>query len=142
MPFWSSCAAARNAPASCRSQWILRLSLIHISLVCGIAARLTGERLRTFAIGMRDDAIDLGYAREAADFLGSEHTEVVVPVREAVSALPEVIAAIGSYDITTVRASIGMYLVCKAIHEDVYKRQLKRSPPPSSTAASTAGTSP
>lgn len=38
------------------------------SLVCGIAARLTGERLRTFAIGMRDDAIDLGYAREAADF--------------------------------------------------------------------------
>ena len=94
------------------------------SLVCGIAARLTGERLRTFAIGMRDDAIDLGYAREAADFLGSEHTEVVVPVREAVSALPEVIAAIGSYDITTVRASIGMYLVCKAIHEQTDIRVL------------------
>ena len=94
------------------------------SLVCGIAARLTGKRIRTFAIGMSGDAIDLGYAREVADFLGSEHTEVVVPVKEAVAALPEVIAAIGSYDITTVRASIGMYLVCKAIHEQTDVRVL------------------
>ena len=94
------------------------------SLVCAIAARLTGKPIRTFAIGMSGDAIDLGYAREVADFLGSEHTEVVVPVREAVAALPEVIAAIGSYDITTVRASVGMYLVCKAIHEQTDIRVL------------------
>ena len=66
---------------------------------------------------MSGDAIDLGYAREVADFLGSEHMEVVVPLGEALAALEEVIAAIGSYDITTVRASVGMYLVCKAIHE-------------------------
>ena len=31
--------------------------------------------------------------------------------------LEEVIAALGTYDITTIRASMGMYLVCKAIHE-------------------------
>ena len=87
------------------------------SLVCGIAARLCPGPIRTFAIGMSGDAIDLGYAREVADFLGSEHMEVVVPLGEALAALEEVIAAIGSYDITTVRASVGMYLVCKAIHE-------------------------
>ena len=56
------------------------------SLVCAIAARLTGKPIRTFAIGMSGDAIDLGYAREVAEFIGSDHTEVVVPVEEAVAA--------------------------------------------------------
>ena len=32
--------------------------------------------------------------------------------------LEEVIATLGTYDITTIRASMGMYLVCKAIHEN------------------------
>ena len=72
------------------------------SLVCGIAARLCPGPIRTFAIGMSGDAIDLGYAREVADFLGSEHMEVAVPLGEALAALEEVIAAIGSYDITPV----------------------------------------
>jgi len=31
--------------------------------------------------------------------------------------LPEVVAALGTWDITTIRASMGMYLLCKAIHE-------------------------
>ena len=94
------------------------------SLVCAIAARLTGKKIRTFAIGMSGDAIDLGYAREVAEFIGSDHMEVVVPVKEAVAALSDVIATIGSYDITTVRASVGMYLVCKAIHEQTDVRVL------------------
>ena len=32
-------------------------------------------------------------------------------------ALEEVIAMLGTWDITTIRASVGMYLVCKYIHE-------------------------
>ena len=36
---------------------------------------------------------------------------------EVISSLETVIALLGTYDITTIRASIGMYLVCKAIHE-------------------------
>ena len=39
-------------------------------------------------------------------------------------ALPEVVALLGTYDITTIRASIGMYLVCKAIHEQTDLRVL------------------
>ena len=85
------------------------------SLVCAIAARQLGRPIRTFAIGMDTDAIDLKYARQVADFIGAEHTEVIMTREEVLRALPEVVAALGTWDITTVRASMGMYLCCKAI---------------------------
>ena len=87
------------------------------SLVCAIAARKTNAPIRTFAIGMRQDAIDLKYAREAAEYIGSRHTEVYMTPEEVVGSLEEVIRTLGTFDITTIRASIGMYLVCKAIHK-------------------------
>ena len=87
------------------------------SLVCAIASKILGKHIRTFAIGMDTDAIDLKYAREVADYLGADHTEVLITRDDVIRALPEVVAALGTYDITTIRASIGMYLVCKAIHE-------------------------
>ena len=61
--------------------------------------------------------IDLKYAREAAEFIGADHTEVYMTRKEVLAALPVVIAALGTWDITTIRASMGMYLCCKAIHE-------------------------
>ena len=87
------------------------------SLVCAISAKLLGKKIRTFAIGMDKDAIDLKYAREAADFIGADHTEVYMTADDVIKALPEVIALLGTFDITTIRASMGMYLCCKAIHE-------------------------
>ena len=89
------------------------------SLVCAIAARSETEHkpIRTFAIGMSKDAIDLKYARMVADFIGAEHTEVFMTPKDVIDSLETVIELLGTYDITTIRASIGMYLVCKAIHE-------------------------
>jgi len=87
------------------------------SLVCAISARVLGRHVRTFAIGMDTDAIDLKYARMAADYIGAEHTEVYMTREEVLSALEEVVALLGTWDITTIRASMGMYLCCKAIHE-------------------------
>ena len=87
------------------------------SLVCGIAASLTDKPLSTWAIGMDIDAIDLKYAREVADYIHSDHHEVIISKKDVLDALETVIEALGTYDITTIRASIGMYLVCKAIHE-------------------------
>lgn len=87
------------------------------SLVCAVAARLLPHPIRTFAIGMEGDAIDLKYAREVASYIGSEHTEVMMRREDVLEALPRVVELLGTYDITTIRASIGMYLVCKAIHE-------------------------
>jgi asparagine synthase (glutamine-hydrolysing) len=50
-----------------------------------------------------------------AEYLGTKHTEVVLTESEFCEAIPEVIAAIESYDTTTVRASIGNYLLGKYI---------------------------
>ena len=87
------------------------------SLVCAIAAKKCKRPIRTFAIGMDVDAIDLKYAREVADYIGSDHTEVIINRDDVIRALEPVVALLGTFDITTIRASIGMYLVCKAIHE-------------------------
>ncbi len=87
------------------------------SLVCAIAADFLKKPIRTFAIGMETDAIDLKYAREAAEYIGSRHTEVLITRDQVIEALPTVIKTLGTYDITTIRASMGMYLVCKAIRE-------------------------
>ena len=87
------------------------------SLVCAIAARESSAPIETFAIGMSEDAIDLKYARQVAEYIGSHHTEVYMTPGEVISSLEDVIHLLGTYDITTIRASMGMYLVCKAIHE-------------------------
>ena len=87
------------------------------SLVCAVAAKKSDKPIKTFSIGMSGDAIDLRYAREVADYIGSEHTEVIIDKEKVLAALDTVIKILGTFDITTVRASIGMYLVCKAIHE-------------------------
>jgi asparagine synthase (glutamine-hydrolysing) len=94
------------------------------SLVCAIAASESDRPIETFAIGMEKDAIDLKYARQVADFIGSHHTEVFMTPEEVVSSLEDVIHLLGTYDITTIRASMGMYLVCKAIHEQTDIRVL------------------
>ncbi len=94
------------------------------SLVCAIAARESAEPIETFAIGMSEDAIDLRYARQVADHIGSHHTEVYMTPEDVLTVLPEVVHLLGTYDITTIRASIGMYLVCKAIHEQTDIRVL------------------
>ena len=87
------------------------------SLVCAISALVLGKKIRTFAIGMDKDAIDLKYAREVADYIGADHTEVYMTRQQVLDTLEEVISLLGTYDITTIRASMGMYLCCKAIHE-------------------------
>ena len=87
------------------------------SLVCAIAARESEAPIETFAIGMSEDAIDLKYARQVAEHIGSHHTEVFMTPGEVIASLEKVIRILGTYDITTIRASMGMYLVCKAIHE-------------------------
>ena len=94
------------------------------SLVCAVAAKKLRKPIKTFSIGMDIDAIDLKYAKEVADFIGADHTEVIISKKDVLEALPDVVKILGTYDITTIRASIGMYLVCKFIHEHTDLRVL------------------
>ena len=94
------------------------------SLVCAIARRELKRPIRTFAIGMDVDAIDLKYARQVAEYIQSDHTEVIITKEDVLRALPAVVELLATYDITTIRASVGMYLVCKYIHEHTDVRVL------------------
>lgn len=83
------------------------------SLVAAIAAKLLaakGQRLHTYSIGM-EGSPDLAHARLVADHIGSIHHERIVTAEECLSLIPTVVKAIESFDITTVRASVGNYLV-------------------------------
>ena len=94
------------------------------SLVCGIAARALSKPLVTFAVGLRDKPIDMPYARQVADYLGSDHHEVYFEMDEAISGLSELIRQLETWDVTTVRASIGMYLVCQYVKRKTAVRVL------------------
>jgi asparagine synthase (glutamine-hydrolysing) len=72
--------------------------------------------IRTFSIGMKGST-DLKYARVVADFLGTTHTQWEYESDIFIKYIPDVIRDIESYDITTVRASIGNWLIARNIRE-------------------------
>lgn len=90
------------------------------SLVCSVASKLMKDnnmKLYTYSIGMAGST-DEYYAKKVADFIGSEHTVVNITNEEALSAIKDVIWATETFDITTIRASTGQYLISKYISEN------------------------
>ena len=91
------------------------------SLICGIISSLYDKKnkqnFNTFAIGI-EGATDLEYSQKVADFIGSKHHQIVCSEKDFIDVIPEVIYYTESYDITTIRASVGNYLVGKYIKEN------------------------
>jgi len=89
------------------------------SLIASILSRLMAPRkLQTFSIGFNENATDILAARKVAKFLQTEHHEIILPMEKAFEAIPEVVITTGTYDITTIRASVGMYLICQWISQN------------------------
>ena len=92
------------------------------SLVAALSAKLLGKPIRTFCCTLSEDGKPVGrdveYAREVAEWLGSDHTEVLFTKDEALAVIPDVIRTIESWDTTTVRASVGQYMVCRWIGQN------------------------
>ena len=78
--------------------------------------RFPNKKLHTWSIGM-DGSEDLKYACKVAEFLGTKHHSIELRKEEFLDAIPRVIYDIESYDTTTVRASVGNWLVSKYISE-------------------------
>ena len=90
------------------------------SLVCSIASKLLkekGKQLYTFSIGIPGSP-DNKYAQMVADYIGSIHTVITITTDDAINALKDVIWATETFDITTIRASTGQYLVSKYIADN------------------------
>jgi asparagine synthase (glutamine-hydrolysing) len=87
------------------------------SLIAALVAdyfRRQGKTIETYSIGL-EKSEDVKYARIVADYIGSNHHEIIVTEDDMFNAIPEVIEALESYDTTTVRASLGNYLIGKHI---------------------------
>jgi asparagine synthase (glutamine-hydrolysing) len=102
-------------PIACLLSGGLDSSLI-TALVNDYHVRNGLPTIETYSIGL-EGSVDLEHARIVADYLGTKHTEIVLTEQEFLDAIPQVIYAIESYDTTTVRASIGNWLLGKYIAE-------------------------
>jgi len=87
------------------------------SLVASVASSLLKERgkaLKTFSIGMKEGT-DIVFAREVAKHIQSDHTEFIYEPEEGLQSINDVIEVTETFDITTIRASVGQYLLSKKI---------------------------
>mgnify|MGYP001367109604 CR=1 FL=1 len=87
------------------------------SLITALVNKYYPGTLKTFSIGM-EGSDDLKNAKIVSEHLKTEHTEIILTPDEFFDAIPEVIMAIESYDTTTVRASVGNYLIGKYISKN------------------------
>ena len=87
------------------------------SLICSLVSKLSGTQINTFSIGL-EGSTDLKYARIVSEYLNTNHTEIIMTEDDFFDSIPEVIKQIGSYDTTTVRASVGNYLISRYISEN------------------------
>ena len=87
------------------------------SLVCAIANDILKKPISTFAVGLDHNPIDIHYAKTVADYIKSNHHPVYFNKEDTLGVLDKLIWHLETWDITSIRASIGMYLVCKYIRE-------------------------
>ena len=87
------------------------------SIIASILVSILGSHnVRTYSIGI-EGSTDLMYAKKVATYLNTDHHEVLFTEQEGLDAIKDVIWELESYDITTIRASVGMYLLGKYIKE-------------------------
>ena len=84
------------------------------SLIAALVHKYYEGELETYSIGMPGSE-DIKYAEIVASYLGTKHTSIIVSEADFFDAIPEVIRTIESYDTTSVRASVGNYLLGKYI---------------------------
>jgi len=102
-------------PVACLLSGGLDSSLI-ASLVAKNLKNLGLPPLKTYSIGMAGST-DIKYARLVSEHIQSDHNEIILSADDFFNAIPQVIHDIESFDTTTVRASVGNWLVSKYIKE-------------------------
>ena len=103
-------------PIACLLSGGLDSSLI-TALINEIHKKNTNKPLETYSIGLYGSE-DLRNAKIVSKYIGTNHTEIIVTEQEMFDIIPELIYMIESYDTTTVRASIGNYLLGKYISKN------------------------
>ena len=106
------------------------------SLVCAIASKMLsidypGKKLHSFSIGMKEGT-DIVFAKKVAEHVNRlynniEHHIIYFTPQEGLDAIDKVIQSIETYDITTIRASVGQFLLGKYISENTDIKEIGRA---------------
>ncbi|XP_067649280.1 asparagine synthetase [glutamine-hydrolyzing]-like [Haliotis asinina] len=91
-------------------------SLVTALMVKNAKEQKLSYPIQTFSVGM-EGSTDIIAARKVARHLDTEHHEISFTCQEACNAIDEVIRHTETYDITTIRSSICLYLLSKYISE-------------------------
>lgn len=95
---------------------------IDSSVICSIANKIFRERfgpearIKTYSLGVGESG-DIHNARTVAEFLDTDHEELIVSIDDLLAVLPEVIYYLESFDPSLVRSSVSNYLICRFAKE-------------------------
>eukprot|EP01084_Bolivina_argentea_P258090 434970_1 len=84
------------------------------SLITALVNKYNPYKVNTYSVGMYGGT-DFHYADKVAKHLNTNHTEIIFTAEQGIEAVDRVIYALETYDITTIRASIGMYLMSEYV---------------------------
>ncbi|VDK51793.1 unnamed protein product [Anisakis simplex] len=90
------------------------------SLISSIAMKemlKRGLTMRSFSIGLNEQAPDVTAARRVAQFIQSEHHEYHFTVQEGIECINKLIWHLETYDVTSIRASVPMYFLSERISQ-------------------------
>jgi len=110
------CRAESDRPTGALLSGGLDSSLI-VSIIAKYYKEQYNKKLRTFSIGM-EGSTDEKYAKMVAKHCDTEHTHIKFTTNEFLDAIKDVIWTTETHDITTIRASVGQYLISKWISEN------------------------
>ncbi|WP_202943846.1 asparagine synthase (glutamine-hydrolyzing) [Natranaerobius thermophilus] len=83
------------------------------SLVAALAKEHTKKKpLKSFCVGMKGGS-DLPAARQVAEYLGTDHHELIYNEQDIFESLPRVIYFLESFDPSLIRSAIPTYFVCR-----------------------------
>lgn len=94
-----------------------------ISAIVADIYKKNGKKLKTFSVGF-EDSTDLKYAKMVAEHIGSEHHELIITPEDALKSIPTVVRNLSTWDITTIRASTPMWMLCNWINENFEEKVL------------------
>jgi asparagine synthase (glutamine-hydrolysing) len=105
-------------PIACLLSGGLDSSLITALVALELKNKSVNTKLNTFSIGFSGSE-DLRNAKIVSDYIGTKHTEIIIDEETFFNTIPKVIKAIESYDTTTIRASVGNYLLGEYISKNI-----------------------
>lgn len=104
-----------DRPIGCLLSGGLDSSLI-AAILSKLYAQSNNKKLKTFSVGL-EGAEDLKYAKLVAEFIDSDHTELILSEKAMLAEISNTVYQLETYDTTTIRAGTPMFILSNYIKQ-------------------------